>query len=179
MKKIKLLLFSFILVVVTIFASSCTNKIYKKGYTVFHYVEPIEGDDQYILKEQETFTGVLNEKTEIKYKEYDGYTPNPSGKEVSIAKKANEKSYVNLYYTRNRSVYKYVTTYNDEVIDTIRGVIKYGATQYLYSAKSNLPEDAVFEGWYVDNELFTTNMEYYFKAPNKDVTYYARFVKKQ
>ena len=40
-------------------------------------------------------------------------------------------------------------------------------------------QDAVFEGWYVDNELFTTNMEYYFKAPNKDVTYYARFVKKQ
>ncbi|NMN02706.1 cell wall/surface repeat protein [Bifidobacterium sp. DSM 109963] len=144
-------------------------------YTVEHYLQNVDDDDEYTLQSKDTETGhgTTDQDTDAKAKSYTGFT---APAEVAQSKIAGDgKTVVKIYYTRN----KYDVTFDANG----HGAAPSGLTGVKYEAQvakpAADPSEAgyAFGGWYTDAACadkdewdFATS-----KMPAENLTLYAKW----
>ena len=140
------------------------------AYKVEHCLQNL--DDAYSLFETENLTGTTDTLTNASVKTYEGFTA-PSITQVNI--NGNGSTVVVLKYTRNSYIVE--LSKNTDNVGTISGSGTY-AYEKSVTVIATLPNLSTytFDGWYLDDKRVSTDLEYTFNMPSKNISLEARYL---
>ncbi|NMN01945.1 cell wall/surface repeat protein, partial [Bifidobacterium sp. DSM 109963] len=144
-------------------------------YTVEHYLQSVDNDDEYTLQSEDTETGhgTTDQDTDAKAKSYPGFKAPTEVTQSKIA--GNGKTVVKIYYTRDKYDVTFDANGHGTAPEKVTGV-KYEA-QVAKPAADPSEAGYTFGGWYEDQKCtdakkwdFATS-----KMPANNLTLYAKW----